>query len=135
MLVQLRLHLDRAQQRMKASADKSMRDVQFEASDMVFVKLHFHRQDAALPEELGIEGPFFEPKTALRYRDVWRGNDRVPQVLIQWKGQAESEATWVDEADVRGQFPEFTGLGDKAVLLGEGVDRDSRMRVYTRQSG
>lgn len=46
----------------------------------------------------------------------------VPQVLLKWHGLGDEEATWLDEADVRGQFSHFS-LVDKAVLTGGAIDR------------
>lgn len=73
------------------------------------------------PEELIFVGTPFLPASVLQRRTVQRDDQLVKQVLIQWSGLGADEATWMDIADVSGQFPYFH-LEDKAVLEGAKVD-------------
>ena len=54
-----------------------------------------------------------EPEQAVRYR-LARG---IQQVLIRWKGQATTDATWEDVADFRDKFPHFQ-LEDELIVEG-----------------
>ncbi|KAI4313106.1 hypothetical protein L6164_026114 [Bauhinia variegata] len=65
--------------------------------------------DPEIPIELEQEIPVVEPEEFLK-----RNNQDVSQVLVKWKNQPLSEATWEDEVTIRGQFPEIS-LEDKAV--------------------
>lgn len=51
----------------------------------------------------------------------WTVARSVEQVLIKWEGLPIEEATWMDIAELRRQFPYFR-LEDKAVLAGRAVD-------------
>ncbi|KAH6798946.1 hypothetical protein C2S51_035430 [Perilla frutescens var. frutescens] len=73
-----------------------------------------HVVETELPDALLLVQPEFVPEWILRERMVWRGDDRVHQLLVQWHGKWVDEATWVDELELQGQFPEFH-LEDKAV--------------------
>jgi hypothetical protein len=55
-----------------------------------------------------------EPEQAVRYR-LARG---IQQVLIRWKGQATTNATWEDVTDFRDKFPHFQ-LEDELIVEGE----------------
>ncbi|KAI4313548.1 hypothetical protein L6164_026519 [Bauhinia variegata] len=70
--------------------------------------------DPEIPIELEQEIPVVEPEEFLKHRTIHRNNQDVPQVLVKWKNQPLSEATWEDEVTIRGQFPEIS-LEDKAV--------------------
>ncbi|KAG6399690.1 hypothetical protein SASPL_141171 [Salvia splendens] len=64
-------------------------------------------------------------------RSVMRDSVLVAQVLVKWVGLSTDEATWVDEEDMRCQFP-FFSLVDKAVSTGKAIDSDRPWKVYTR---
>lgn len=82
-----------------------------------------------LPEDLTEVNPPFLPKAILDRRSVPRDGDLIEQVLIQWDGLPADDATWLDVADIKGQFP-FFSLADKANSTGEVID--TPWRVYTR---
>ena len=189
MLAQLRRHLERAQQRMVASANKHRRDVEFEVGDMVFLKFRPYRQSTLftapnrklaprffgpfrvearigstayrlelpaesrihpvfhvsllkraigsevpaqeLPSSLWDSDPPFLPETVLERRVVNREGEEFDQVLVKWLGQGIDEATWMDVADMHGQFPLFR-LEDKASSTAEAID--TRWKRYERES-
>jgi hypothetical protein len=58
-----------------------------------------------------------EPEQAVRYK-LAKG---VRQVLIRWKGQSTTGATWEDVADFRDKFPQFQ-LEDELIVEGGGRD-------------
>uniref|UniRef100_A0A199UAG4 Chromo domain-containing protein n=1 Tax=Manihot esculenta TaxID=3983 RepID=A0A199UAG4_MANES len=61
-----------------------------------------------LPISLDVnEGPLTEPEWILQCQTIQCQNQSVSQLLVKWKGQAMEEATWIDELDLEGQFPEF----------------------------
>lgn len=93
---------------------------------------------SAVPEQSLLDGlleadPPFLPEIVLDHRSTVRDGVAVEHVLIKWEGVGEDEATWMDVADVRGQFPYFR-LGGKAVLPDGAVDTEGVWRVYTRGS-
>lgn len=91
-----------------------------------------------LPETLEItEEPLLEPIKVCQRRTLQQNNQSIPQILVQWQGQTEENATWVNEADIRAQFPHFS-LEDKASSQGGGNDRNPATTpgaywVYTRR--
>ncbi|KAH6778749.1 hypothetical protein C2S52_009986 [Perilla frutescens var. hirtella] len=188
-LEQLRVNLDRAQQRMLREANKHRRPLEFVVGDKVYLKFRPHRQRTlfanpklaprffgpfvmegrvgssayrlqlpagsrihpvfhvsllkpaiggviaapTLPEELLAVDPPFLPAQVMQRRQIIRDGSSVPQVLVQWQGLSEEDRTWMDEADMKCQFPDFS-LVDKVVLAGEAVDRAAReWRVYVRK--
>ncbi|KAG6424291.1 hypothetical protein SASPL_114706 [Salvia splendens] len=91
--------------------------------------------EATLPNGLVDAAPLFLPDKVLARRAERRDDNTVDQVLVSWVGLGDDEATWMDEADVRGQFP-FFSLEDKAVPTGGAIDTvNSRggWKVYTRR--
>ncbi|KAI4351278.1 hypothetical protein L6164_005654 [Bauhinia variegata] len=48
------------------------------------------------------EVPSVEPKEILKQRIITSNNVEVPQVLVKWKNQPLSEATWEDENVISG---------------------------------
>ncbi|KAI4316962.1 hypothetical protein L6164_024883 [Bauhinia variegata] len=77
-----------------------------------------------LPAELEGEVPSVVPDEVLKQRSIQRNSIAVPQVLIKWRNQPLSEATWEDEEIIQGQFPEFS-LEDKAVSPPEDIVRNN----------
>ena len=85
--------------------------------------------EPVLPEALlEAEAPYL-PEAVLQRRTLPRDGEQISQVLIKWGGLPMEEATWMDEGDVRGQFPYFR-LADKAVSGEAAVD--TTWRVYKR---
>ncbi|KAF2313838.1 hypothetical protein GH714_018225 [Hevea brasiliensis] len=78
-----------------------------------------------------------EPDHICQQRQIHRKNQWVSQVLVQWKGQSAEQATWIDEADFRGQFPYFS-LEDKAASQQVGNDKVEKgprpFKVYSRRA-
>ncbi|CAH9140159.1 unnamed protein product [Cuscuta epithymum] len=88
-----------------------------------------HPALAELPEDLVVEDPVFVPHDIIASRKM----NGVHQVLVHWEGRPTDEATWMDAADFRGQFP-HTSLVDKTVSLDGGNDtRASGWIVYSRK--
>ncbi|KAG6403997.1 hypothetical protein SASPL_136231 [Salvia splendens] len=87
--------------------------------------------DPTLPDGVVEHEPPFLPEAVLDRRSVDREGDSVDQVLVKWGDLDEEEATWMDVADVQGQFP-FFSLEDKAVSTGEAVNTGKSWRVYKR---
>ncbi|KAI4357382.1 hypothetical protein L6164_001334 [Bauhinia variegata] len=77
-----------------------------------------------LPAELEGEVPTVVPEEVLKQRSIQRNSIVVPQVLIKWRNQPLSEATWEDEEIIQGQFPKFS-LEDKAVSPPEDIVRNN----------
>ncbi|KAG6391133.1 hypothetical protein SASPL_148884 [Salvia splendens] len=88
--------------------------------------------EATLPDGLVSADPPILPEKVLSRRTDLREGETVDQVLIKWDGLEEDEATWMDVADVKGQFP-FFSLADKAVSTTGAVDRTSGWKVYSRR--
>lgn len=54
-----------------------------------------------LPADLKGEGPFYRPtKKVLDRRQTRRGEEEVPQVLIEWQEGGRDEATWEDSITI-----------------------------------
>ncbi|KAG6436362.1 hypothetical protein SASPL_101258 [Salvia splendens] len=87
--------------------------------------------EADLPEGLGGNDPPFLPEKVLDTRTDHREGEDHSQVLIKWQGMNDDDSTWMDVADVQGQFP-FFSLADKAVSTGGAVDTAGAWRVYRR---
>ena len=88
--------------------------------------------EATLPDGLVNADPPFIPNKVLARRTDSRDGEIVDQVLIKWYGLEDDEATWMDVADVRGQFP-FFSLADKAVSTTGAVDTVNGWKVYSRR--
>lgn len=91
-----------------------------------------------LPISLDVnEGPLTEPEWILQCQTIQCQNQSVSQLLVKWKGQAMEEATWIDELDLEGQFPEFN-FKDKVTSQAGGNDRERLgprpLSVYTRRA-
>lgn len=54
------------------------------------------------------------------------------EVLVQWQGLSEAEATWEYMELMQQQFPEFD-LGDKVKVWDAGIDKPPVLHVYTRR--
>lgn len=81
--------------------------------------------ETKLPNSLVQDEPDYVPKWVVHDRWVWPGGDRVRKLLIQL-----DKATWVDEAEIVMQYPDFH-LEDKAIWKEGGVVMDC---VYTRRA-
>lgn len=68
-----------------------------------------------LPANFIGQHPLLTPKSVMKYRDIINGSQVVPQVLVHWEGQQESDATWEDTQAFKDTFPEFA-LEDKGVV-------------------
>lgn len=71
-----------------------------------------------------------EEVRGVRYKH--NGGATEKEVLIQWEGLTELEATWEDFSKVNMQFPNFN-LEDKVKVWAAGVDKPPLLHVYTRK--
>lgn len=65
-----------------------------------------------------------EPEKVLQRRLTKRGNRAETEILIQWKGTSEEEATWEDFTAMKRRFPDLVGkvfLMEEVVLGAEGI--------------
>ncbi|XP_019416449.1 PREDICTED: uncharacterized protein LOC109327750 [Lupinus angustifolius] len=144
-LQELRQNLLRAQDLMKAQADKHRREVEFEVGDWRIgpvayrlalpehTRVHpvFHvsllkkalkptQQSQPLPLILSEEWELkVQPATLLQHRVDQDGDI---EVLVQWEGLPECENSWESAAQMQEAFPQFA-LEDKLSLLEGGIDR------------
>ena len=187
----LRMHLLRAQQKMKSQADSKRHDEAFAVGDMVFLKLRPYRQRSLahrrfeklaprfygpykiiqrignvaykleLPPTAHIHPVFHvsqlrrahgvsnsspvlppqltsdlemvvEPAALLQVRPKVNGRNGEVEVMIQWQGLPEFEATWEDFSMVQHQFPDFH-LEDKVKVWAGGNVRPEIRFTYTRR--
>ncbi|GAU27744.1 hypothetical protein TSUD_215550 [Trifolium subterraneum] len=94
-----------------------------------------YHEEEALPELEGENGVLIEPERVLASRVVQVQNEKVDQILVQWKGQGAEEATWDDAVMIRSQFPQFC-LEDKTIVSGGSIVRTLGPRewiVYSRR--
>ncbi|XP_022877286.1 uncharacterized protein LOC111395500 [Olea europaea var. sylvestris] len=82
MLTELKVHLFKAQQRMKQEADKHRRDVQFEVWELVYLKLRPYRQKS-LAKRLN-------EKLSPRYYGPFKIESKVGRVTYKLKLPASS---------------------------------------------
>nr|GMD27162.1 peroxidase 64 [Ipomoea batatas] len=140
-LYQLRYNLDRTQQQMIKVANAKRRDFEFAEGDKLrytqFFMSQLHRVTckhpaiAKLPEDMSVGEQGYTPQDIL----ATRMHSMNTQVLVQWEGQAKDDATWIDLADFRGQFPDSNLVG-KVVPLAGSIDKDkdcNKWIVYTRK--
>ncbi|KAF2287483.1 hypothetical protein GH714_000855 [Hevea brasiliensis] len=81
-----------------------------------------------LPKEMVVTENMVEPEKVLNWRRIIVDQYPVIQILIQWKGKPEEEATWMNLVDIQNQFPSFN-LEDKVGLSERGNDMDSKLQV------
>jgi hypothetical protein len=55
-------------------------------------------------------------------REIMRGTNSVPQVLIEWEGLSSTAATWEDKEDIALIYPNFS-LEVKASVNGGSIAR------------
>ena len=70
-------------------------------------------------------GPILQPNQILTARTVIRNNIQIPQVLAQWEGLSNHEATWEDVDYLKASYPAYN-LEDKVVFNGGGIVRSPR---------
>lgn len=79
----------------------------------------------SLPAGAFMDEVEFWPEEILSHRNVWRGTNRVAQVLVKWKGTDKDDASCVDEVEFGNQFLDFR-LEGKAVSTGRQLIRALR---------
>ncbi|RZB65537.1 hypothetical protein D0Y65_041560 [Glycine soja] len=92
----------------------------FHVSQLQLFKGTLGEQYSPLPLTTTESGPIIMPSKLLQVRTLLKGNQKVPQVLVQWEGTDEAEATWENVAEFQANFPNFN-LEDKVVLKGDGI--------------
>ncbi|KAK9211844.1 hypothetical protein WN943_001222 [Citrus x changshan-huyou] len=149
----LRMQLLCAQQRMKLQADQKRHHVEFNAGDLVFLKLRPYRQRSLAQrkfEKLAAcyYGPFkvlqrigkltpelelmVEPEKLLGVRPKVNGQSGEVEVLLKWKSLPEFEATWEDFHLIQQQFPNFH-LEDKVKVWADGNVRPQVRFTHARR--
>jgi len=58
---------------------------------------------------------------------ILKNGQQISQVLLQWEGMPETEATWEDLAVIQKHYPNFN-LEDKVGFNGGGIVRDSTVK-------
>ncbi|MCI37736.1 hypothetical protein A2U01_0058962, partial [Trifolium medium] len=74
------------------------------------LKLCFNPQTATdhpLPNDPGNTSFIKEPEAILERKMVKRGNSDATKVLVQWKGEPPTQATWEFYYDLLKKFPNF----------------------------
>nr|KYP65393.1 hypothetical protein KK1_011626 [Cajanus cajan] len=66
------------------------------------------------------EGIMLQPLQVLNRRTILKGEQLIPQVLVQWSGQEVSEATWENAEDMSHLYPNFN-LEDKVIFNGGSI--------------
>ncbi|GAU28865.1 hypothetical protein TSUD_293170 [Trifolium subterraneum] len=147
LIVTLKDNLKRAQQVMKAQADKHRRNVHFEVAYKLQLpreaKIHpvfrisqlkpFKGQtsDPYIPLPLTTHelGPILQPMAVLKSRNILRKDQVIPQVLIKWESLSNTDVTWEDVKDKAENYPTFNledkidvkGLPSKTNLVSRGI--------------
>lgn len=89
---------------------------------------------SALPPQLNKELEMIvEPEALKGVREKKGSSTQEWEVLIQWVGLTEEEATWEDYQKMVEQFPDFH-LEDKVKVWGAGGDRAQPLLVYQRRN-
>jgi hypothetical protein len=73
-------------------------------------------------------GPTFTPAKVLDCRMIFRGQQKIPQVLIQWGEDNTAEVKWEDYQEIRDNYPTFN-LEDKVAFKEGGIVMKGRMGI------
>jgi len=76
-------------------------------------------------------GPILHPVAILQNRIIIKGDNEIQQVLVQWDGLEERQATWEDWLAFKEAYPD-SNLGDKVGFNGGGKvisKKDARTEV------
>nr|GMD14747.1 reverse transcriptase [Ipomoea batatas] len=133
LLAQLKMNLQRAQERMPEQTNRHRRDKEFQVAYRLLLpsdaRIHpvFHVSLLKFCPNPTVATPTHPPATAdqfpsplriLSKRSVKENKKQVRQVLVQWVGTEPAEATWEYWGPFHASFPNI-GLEDKATLDGE----------------
>ncbi|KAI4305034.1 hypothetical protein L6164_028424 [Bauhinia variegata] len=78
--------------------------------------------DLDLPIDLEEEISTIVPKEVLKQRVITRNSVAIPQVLVKWRNQPLSEATWEDEASgIKMLSQAVVALWE--IMIHEGIER------------
>ena len=88
-------------------------------------------QQAPLPYDFMGSHPLLQPAAILGYRKILQQGQQLPQVLVQWQGQPDSDATWELLSDFQKDFPHFN-LEDKVIFEARG--NDASQNAYLDQN-
>ncbi|KAL8155439.1 hypothetical protein AgCh_000724 [Apium graveolens] len=106
----LKDNMVRAQHRMKQYQDQRRSERTFEEGE--WKKLGHKSVPITELPELGDEGQFLiEPVAILNRRMVKKKNVAVPQVLIRWSNNPDTDAIWEDCASIHSRFPNCLPCG------------------------
>lgn len=95
--------------------------------------LGVRKQPTEIPLEISAELELLvQPETLRGVGTKTGGSGQDLEVLIQWKGSTDLEATWEDYEKMKNQFPDFY-LEDKVKVWHTGVDMPQPFRVYQRK--
>ncbi|RVW91528.1 hypothetical protein CK203_046137 [Vitis vinifera] len=132
-LEELKLNLHKAQDRMRATANRKRREEHYDMGDLVYLKLQRYRQKSLakhlgtaptspslLPQLTAEMELLIEPTAILGVRQRHTGSTPVTEVLVQWKDLPDFEATWESFAAIQNQFQSSTLR--TGWLFGRGLD-------------
>ncbi|KAJ3684806.1 hypothetical protein LUZ61_013970 [Rhynchospora tenuis] len=104
MLVNLKIQLIKAQERMKKFADTKRSERQFHKGDWARIGSG-QAVTPSVPIVSSSVPTVQEPVAILARRLVKRRNNPIAQILVQWKDQPPEEATWEDYTSIKLRFP------------------------------
>ncbi|WVZ17565.1 hypothetical protein V8G54_010547 [Vigna mungo] len=81
-----------------------------------------------LPLLIDEEGIMLQPLQVLNRRTILKGEQLIPQVLVQWSGQEVSEATWENAEDMSHLYPNFN-LEVKVIFNGGSIVMDPEENI------
>nr|KYP57087.1 hypothetical protein KK1_003342 [Cajanus cajan]KYP57106.1 hypothetical protein KK1_003361 [Cajanus cajan] len=92
----------------------------FHASQLKVCHGNHDQPYVPLPFTVNDQLPVIQPIAILEDRVIIRGQKQIQQLLVQWEGLDESQATWENKDAIEAAYPLFN-LEDKVVSKGRGI--------------